>query len=475
MNARALQIVLVPMILMGLSADRMREQWAHLAFLGAAFLGIGFGLFLHARNWRDVINPLTILIGIGFLKFSVPYFTYLALGPAAPCFAFYERLGVLTPDLMHRGHTVAMLGLCGLVFGWSGGRNEPRAALTAPESGDWTIAIRAGGLMLAGAMSLLFFVGRNTDLSTALATGQFRTTQIEAGTGMFFYISFALIAGSVVFAAFLMQRRKLPAAVAFVPVLVALALFFVTGGRTRAITPVIAGALAFYYIRLDHRLGAKTLVGGALFCAAIPAFYYLGSAFRGGAGLSLFTEGVAEGTAPLSEYLTTFFAAELGQLSSLAGAVSIGEGVIGGLSFTALLFPLNMMLNIPGRSCGMFLAEELMNLPSAHLAALHSTLIGDAYLNFGLLGMVLVLALAGYALKSLYVRFRDGRVPFAMHSLATIYAVRVFGEEINKWPEMMIVLTCSWLAAVDWKVISRALNGRAHPLHPARVNGRSEV
>ncbi len=469
MNARALQIVLVPVILMGFAADRMHEAWPHLLFTATAFLSIGCGLFLHARNWGDVFNPLTILTGVGFLKFCVPYFIYLALGPEAPCFDFYERLGVLEPHLMHRGHTVAMLGLIGLIFGWSCGRNKPGATSPPSETRDWTIVIRAGCLMLAGAMSLLFFVGRNTDLSTALATGQFRSTQIEAGTGMFFYISFALIAGSVTFAAFLMQMKKVPAIVAFLPVLLALALFFLTGGRTRAITPVIAAAVAFYYIRLEHRIGAKSLIGGALFCAAIPIFYYLGSAFRGGAGMSLFTQGVAEGTDPIGTYLVGFFAAELGQLSSLAGAVSLGEGVVGGLSFTALLFPLNMMLNIPGRSCGMYLAEQLLNLPSAHLAALHSTIIGDAYLNFGLSGMVLVLALAGFGMKTLYAQFRAGRVPIAMLGLATIYAVRVFGEEINKWPEMMIVLTCCWLAAVDWRARIWAPSKR--PVHSGAPEG----
>jgi hypothetical protein len=455
MNARTLQWVLLPVIFMGLVADRFREEWAHLAFGTVAFLALGCGLVLHARRLGDLFNPLTILLGVGFLKFSVPFFTYLALGPNAPCFDFYARLGVLKPDLMHRGHTVALLGLCGLLFGWSSGRAATDAAYAPAENRDWTIALRAAALMLAGATALLFFVGRNTDFGTALATGQFRTTQIEAGTGMFFYIAFALIAGSVTFACYLLQLRAVPAAAAFVPVLVAMALYFITGGRTRAITPVIAAVIGLYYARLGHRVSPRVVLGGVLLGGAIPAFYYLGSAFRGGAGLSLFTEGVTESTSPPGEYLVGFFAAELGQLSSLAGAVAIGEGVLGGLSFTTLLFPLNMMLHIPGRSCGMFLAEELMNLPSAHLAALHSTLIGDAYLNFGLVGMVLVLGLAGFALKSLYAWFREGRVPLACLCLATIYAVRVFGEEINKWPEMMIVLTCAWLATANLRALLR--------------------
>lgn len=441
----------------GLFAAPLAESWVHAVFALCAASVLGFGLIANARHWQDILNPLTLLAAVGFLKFGVPYLLFLEVGPGAEAFAYYKKLGVLTSELMGRGHTVALMGICALTLGWSvigTGAHAPAGAGAIGGEGPgedrnfrplgWSAAVRALCVMALGLTALFLFISRNADLDTALETGQFRSTDIQAGTGVFFYLALFLISGSVVAMGYLLERERLPVLVAWLPVLVAMAAYFLAGGRTRALTPVVAGAIALYHLRCGHRLPPRMLVGSLVFCLAIPVFYYLGSTFRGGAGMGLFT-GETSADDTLGDYLAAFFTAELGQLNSIAGAIALGGGVLGGVSFSAALFPLDRLFSLPGRSGGSFLVEELLNVPKGTVGSLHPSLIGDAYLNFGLIGVAVVLAVAGAGIKLVYLALRHGRMHPAIYALVVVYAVRVFGEEINKWPEFMIVVWSAWL------------------------------
>jgi oligosaccharide repeat unit polymerase len=439
-------LLLLPLIALGMVIAPVPDVWAHTFFACMVYPVLVWGVLLHATRWADPLNPLTLLVGIGFLKFTLPLLVLIAVGSRHSSFDFYRKLGVMDEELIYRAHTLVMVGMCALLLGWSVASIRALKNRVEFPVMDLSVVVRAAGLFVIGAAALFLFIGSNAS-SDVLASGDFRSTQITAGTGKYFFLSFVLISGSVVLTSLLLERRRLPVVFAFLPVVIALAFFFVTGGRTRSLTPVMAGVIAFFYVRLDRKLNLKTIVGAALLFTCILAFYYLGYVFRGGAGVSILTSGTAGSDRSFGDYVVGFFAAELGQLSSIAGAIHVGGGVIGGKSFTSLLFPLDKLLDLPGRSCGVFLVQKLQDLPPGS-GAVHSTLIGDGYLNFGFTGMIVVMFIAGLAMQLFYRLFRLGGIHVSVLAVATVYAVRVFGEEINKWPELIIAVSGCWMATV---------------------------
>ena len=129
--------------------------------------------------------------------------------------------------------------------------------------------------------------------------------------------------------------------------------------------------------------------------------------------------------------------AEFGHLHSLAGAVVIGPGVLEGRFLGSLTFPLSKLLPIPGRSEGIYIIETLVGFHTEDKWGLHAALIGDAYLNFGLIGILLVMPLFGVLIKLLYVKFRAGTLNSSVYSFAAIYAVYIFLKSIEAWPHML--------------------------------------
>ena len=62
--------------------------------------------------------------------------------------------------------------------------------------------------------------------------------------------------------------------------------------------------------------------------------------------------------------------------------------------------------------------------------------------------MIVVMFIAGLAMQLFYRLFRLGGIHVSVLAVATVYAVRVFGEEINKWPELIIAVSGCWMATV---------------------------
>ena len=142
----------------------------------------------------------------------------------------------------------------------------------------------------------------------------------------------------------------------------------------------------------------------------------------------------------LADYVNYAVWIDWGQLHSLAGAIVIGPGVLGGQTFSYnLLWPVSQFLDLPGKSAGVFIVQSLLG-ESERSWGFHATLIGDAYLNFGILGVLLVTATLGVILKVLYVGFRQGQIDSAYYSLAVIYSMRIFFESVEKFGEALVVL-----------------------------------
>ena len=111
-------------------------------------------------------------------------------------------------------------------------------------------------------------------------------------------------------------------------------------------------------------------------------------------------------------------------------------------------WPLSKVFPIPSRSAGVFLVETLVGFIDDRVWALNSSLIGDAYLNFGLLGTIIVMMLYGAALKFLYLKFRRGALHIVIYVLATLYAMNMIWVSIEVWPQALTVL--SYAFALIW-------------------------
>jgi oligosaccharide repeat unit polymerase len=285
-----------------------------------------------------------------------------------------------------------------------------------------------------------------------ILTGGFRGTVVQEGTGKFFFLAYLLIGGSAILTCYLLAKGR--DWYSLVPVLIAAMFYSVLGGRARTMTPVAAGLLLLWYFKREksswRKLSAKPryIVFAPVIVAGAVWLSYVGLLYRGGFGASAFVE--ATSLTGFWQHIQGSVYTDLGQLHSLAGAVAIGPGVLGGDTFYgALSWPLSSVLPIPGRSAGVFIVEELMGFgKNQQRWGVNASLIGDAYLNFGLAGVVVVTLVLGVLIKTLYLKFRDGSLHGAIYCVALLSAVQAFWVSIEVWPQALV--TVSFTVFLIW-------------------------
>jgi hypothetical protein len=130
---------------------------------------------------------------------------------------------------------------------------------------------------------------------------------------------------------------------------------------------------------------------------------------------------------------------DFGQLHSLAAAVAIGPRVLEGRTFLTLFWPMGKIFALPGKSAGVFITQMLVGLGDRKWG-FHATLIGDAYLNFGLIGVILVTAIFSMILKIIYIGFRERFISNAGYALSVMYSLTMFFETIEKYGEALTIL-----------------------------------
>jgi len=427
---------------LGLFTLGSKEPYIVPFFLTLGYLGILAGFFRAVVSTRDFLNPLCFVLLIGLLRYSCPAFLLLAgTEPPEEVVQLYRLMG-LTDTNWPWAHVLAVTSLAGVVLGWL---VVPGKLLAAPRlrfACPFGLKHAAIFGMLIGAAALFVFIMKNASLS-AIATGALRNTTVQEGTGIYFRFIYMLIAGSILLSAYLLQKNRTRAAL--VPVFLCTLILLPLGGRGRALTPLAAGLLLLWY-RSRERKGWPPLsfkmrhvliaVPGAL--AATWLFYFVGL-YRGGAGFGALADSLSlEG---IGSYLQRSIFVEFGHLHSLAGAVVIGPGVLEGQTFLgSLSFPLSKFLPIPGRSAGVYIVETLLGFYADDRWGLHASLIGDAYLNFGLIGIMLIMPLFGMAMKLLYLKFRAGTLHAALYAFSAVYGINLFLKSIEAWPHMLVGL-----------------------------------
>lgn len=408
-------------------------------FLVLGYLAIFVGAGKAIIASRDFFNPLCLILLIGFVRYSCPAFLLLAgVSPPKEVADSYDLLGLMDPDWLW-GHVLALTSLCGVALGWRAARAKvPRLGLLNFSVGPG-VNHAAVAAMAIGFAALMAFILKNASLG-ALLTGALRGVVVEEGTGIYFRLIYLLIGGSIVLTAYLLKREK--SVVALLPVLFCMVALLGLGGRGRAITPVLAGLLLVWYRRREQRGWPPiSLKIGHLFIA-LPAvvllawLFHFGALYRGGYGLSALPMSLSpEG---IRDYIQYSIFAEFGQLHGLAGAVAIGPGVLEGRTFLgSLTFPLPKLMPIPGRSAGVFIIETLEGFHSDRKWGLHASLIGDAYLNFGLAGILLIMPLFGLLARLLYMKLRVGTLNAALYAFVAIYGVNLFLKSIESWPHLL--------------------------------------
>jgi len=434
--------------------------WSEQSYLLPFFLAMGYSAALFAfvravRVWSDLLNPLCLVLTIGFFRFSCPGFLMLTgAEPPGEAGLFFQLMRLSDRDWQW-GHALALTGLLAVVLGWT---LVPRRWV----KNRWLNFHVADGVkyaalasMVVGAVALLLFVRSNASLDVIMS-GEFRGTTIQAGTGKYFRLGHMLMAGSVVLSCYLLIRGY--KWISLVPVVVSALLYWVLGGRARAVTPLAAGLLLLWYVSREQRDWERSafkrthilLAPVGILCAVW--ILYAGALYRGGLGIRAFAESLS--LSGLWQYVKGGIFTDLGQLHSLAGAFAVGPGVLAGQTFIgSLSWPLEKLFPVPGRSTGVFIVETLVGFTGETRWGVHASLIGDAYLNFGLGGVGIVMVLFGISLKLLYVKFREGILQGAVYTLALLHGVQIFLGSIEVWPQTLTVMAFTLFVMLSGKTI----------------------
>jgi len=438
-------------LLLGILAFRSQQDWLLAYFAPVAYLAIFCSFILTLRTWRDPFNPLCLVIAAAVVRFFIPDLLLSSgVEPEGEVAAFFSLMRLSDHDWQW-GNALALTGLCGVVLGWLlvQGESVLDQAVKLQLSGGVLVAGIVGCLI--GCLALFAFVLMNGSIGMIL-TGGFRGTVVQEGTGKFFFLAYLLIGGSALLTCYLLVTGR--GWYSLGPVLIAAVFYSVLGGRARAMTPIAAGLLLLWYFKREQSSWRKLSVNllYILFAPVIVAcavwLSWVGLLYRGESGANAFAEAMS--LTGFWQHIQGSVFIDLGQLHSLAAAVAIGPGVLNGYTFYgALSWPLSSVLPIPGRSGGIFIIEELVGFgKNQQRWGVNASLIGDAYLNFGLGGVAIVTLLLGVLLKVLYLKFRDGSLHGAIYCVALLSAVQAFWVSIEVWPQALT--TVSFTVFLIW-------------------------
>jgi oligosaccharide repeat unit polymerase len=427
---------------LGLFTLWSKESYIVPIFMGIGYLGVFVVLLRTVILSRDIFNPLCLIFLIGLVRYSCSAFLLLAgIEPSEEIALFYEVMGLSDSDWLW-AHVLALTGLAGVAMGWLVVRGQSSKPSWLRFSFAPSLSHAALFGMVIGVAALAVFIAKNASFS-AIVTGAMRSTEVQEGTGVFFRLIYMLIAGSILLSAYLLERNK--TRLALVPVFICTLALLSLGGRGRALTPLLAGLFLRWYRNREQKGWPAISFEARHVFVAVPTlllatwFFHFVVLYRGGYGLNALEQSLSlEG---LWHYIQYAVFVEAGNLHSLAGAVALGPGLLEGQTFLgSLTFPLPKFLPIPGRSAGGYIVETLVGFDSERRWGLHAGLIGDAYLNFGLSGIMLIMPMFGMLMKLLYMKFRSGRLNSALYAFAIVYGVNLFLKSIEAWPHMLMGL-----------------------------------
>jgi hypothetical protein len=443
----------------GVIALWSREGWLLACFIPVAYLTIGISLVRSTQTCRDLLNPLCFILVVSSLRFLLPGILLLS-GTELPAEVnlFFQQMKLSDADWQW-GHALALLGILAVVMGWlfvqgeNGEKCRSELKFYLPPG----VKYAAFGGMLVGGIAFAVFFFSNASID-AINSGAFRGTEIREGTGKYFYMTYLLIAGSVLLSCdyFTKQRTWL----ALFPVGASMLLYWILGGRARALFSPAAVLILLWYYFAQRRSWRKFSIKPLYILAApfilVSAIWlsFVGSLYRGGLGTLAVVEALS--LTRLWDYVQSAIFTDFGQLHSLAAAIAVGPGVLNGQMFLAVFtWPLSEYLPYSGRSPGVFITETLVGFSNDRKWGVNASLIGDAYLTLGLAGTLVVTILFGVLLKTLYLKFREGRVHAAIYAVSVLSSLQLYFLSIEKWAQVLTTLVFMFITIFIGKTVLR--------------------
>jgi oligosaccharide repeat unit polymerase len=398
-------------------------------FILAAGLATLLSLFLVKRIGNLVLLPL-IVISLALIRFGLHYYLLEYWGEISN---ELEVMGISDSRYLAEGLDNATLFLIffGIGFYLLG---QYRLFFERKLSSVGDKCYKKNKLYLLFCVGLLsvfaFFILNGAGIED-LVSGGFRGRNITGGTGFLFYFSFVAIpSGLILIYEFLRQNRLVSA---LLVALVFFAVFAVLGGRVRAF--ILLASFILMYV-LSIKLVLKNVHKIAflfLFCFISLQIFVALSSYRSGVGADDISYSIAS--------LYASFISEIGQIHSLAASAQFAGALSDDGAWTNLFWPLNSMLGSGARSGGVFVVESLLDdFSSGRKWGFHSTMIGDAFLGFGSIGVVVFSFIFGGVLGASIRWYKRGLVQYSFLILLFIELIRVIFETMDKLPEVYVTM-----------------------------------
>ena len=182
--------------------------WLSTIFFPLGYIALLCALLATVCFWHDWLNPLSLIVLIGFVRFSIPGIATWFTEPDIPIF---HIMGLQSEHWRH-GHILALIGLLSATIGWcivERTDNSRFFQIFIPSKPELLGGVLYSAMlgMLLGFIALIAFVNFNVSIIEATITGIFRSTQIQEGSGKYFYLSFMLISSSVVLTDYFFSRK----------------------------------------------------------------------------------------------------------------------------------------------------------------------------------------------------------------------------------------------------------------------------
>jgi len=464
MTLKPLRWTLVPLgTSMALLGFYSKSLFLSKASVLAGLLLLGILIISQMSVSRDPFHPLVLLFGVWSLRIFLPIVVIIATGMIPER---QKQMGLSTSDTLN-GVLLAMVAFYTLFWSWLvvGQRS---IGVQLETDADLPLGFSAACGFIIGAVGFYLLIVLNTgSLVGTVFSGEFRALEIQEGTGVYKYLSYFLIGAAVFLTGFIVNRLpsiKISKPIAMGPALVVGFAYFVTGARSRALIPIIASGLFLYYhTRSATGWPSPTQAISQVLRVAvvgIPIFFWFlrtGRLYRGGGGTEIIPE-VLSITGYL-QFVREILLTGLPVLRGLGGSVRIGPGVMGGKSYHALLWPLTKQdvppESLSGKNPGQFIIEALLGVESF---GTHPTMAGGSYLNFGMLGTVIVFLVLGAGLSLIYHSMRRGRLHVGIYSLAAVTIIRMINVHINKWAEVEVMVGGAVVIYLTGKALSSVAN-----------------
>src|SRR5215469_12033669 len=176
-------------LLLGLLALSSRESWLLPLFFAVAYAVVLFAFVKTTRVWRDVMNPLCLVLTVGFVRFFAPGLLFLmGAEPPEEVGNFFEVMQLSDYEWLW-SHVLALVGILAVVIGWMSIQSQDASVgllrFRLPRGSKYA----SFAAMLVGFMALSAFFLMNASLGAVL-TGSFRGTTVQVGTGKYFFLAY---------------------------------------------------------------------------------------------------------------------------------------------------------------------------------------------------------------------------------------------------------------------------------------------